>query len=64
LPGLGWLDHSIKQKVNLQTEEHFLLILALQQPQHGQCQGVYYKQIISEGGFAWKGASGVFLLRE
>lgn len=28
---LGWLDHSIKQKVNLQTEECSLLILALQQ---------------------------------
>lgn len=33
-------------------------------PQHGQCQGAYYKQVISERGFRWEGASGVFLLQE
>lgn len=60
LPGLGWLDHSIRQKVNLQTEEHSSLILALQQPS-ARPLSAYYRHIISERGFAWKGESGVFL---
>lgn len=33
-------------------------------PQHGQCQSAFYKQIISERWFAWKGASSEYLLQE